>query len=318
MAKKIFTALVAVLTWGIMASDIMAAEKITWGIHFKRNPYYGMPALAADDQGIWGKEGLEVEVVEFPSAVLLDRAYAAGSLEAGTSAIPSVVLSASRGGAQVMVGDPKTSTRTVLWVLKDSPIRKPQDLKGTKIGLSRPGTILHVIAIGAMKKLGIEDQVKFLGLGGGRPAIAALRTGAVGSILFSDFTLLSLKAQGVARIGVDLSDILPGAEVPQALSAHRDYVKRKAEAVKRAIRAYMKGAAFVLRNRDWSVRKMVSHHKWSKEAANLAFDQFKYGSDARIEVKKLEDTVRFMVDNGLVAKEKVPPIEKLYVAGLAD
>ncbi len=325
MKSKVFQslAIVALSSFVVTLASLslgLAAEKLAWGVHFRRNPLYGMPALAARDKGFWKKQGLNVDVVEFASAGLLEQAYAAGSLNVGTTGMPDVAVSASRGGTQVMVADPKMVVDFVLWVNINSPIRKAADLKGTKIGLSRKGISPHILAIAALKRLGIEGKVKFLALGGGQPAIAALKTGAVDSIAFSNFTLLSLKAKGEARIGVNLSKFVPGAKVAgsQAITAHRDYVKKKPESVRRAIRGYMSGAAFVLKNRDWSVQKVVSHYRWSKQAAQLAAAQFSYGPGARIDVSKLKAAIQFLVDNGLLAKEKVPPLKSLYVPGLAD
>lgn len=324
MSKVCYTLSIVTLSIFVVTTALpsfgLAAEKVNWGVHFRRNPLYGMPALAAKDKGFWKEQGVDMDIVEFASAGMLEQAYAAGSLNVGTTGMPDVAVSASRGGTQVMVADPKMVVDFVLWVVNDSRIRRPEDLKGTKIGLSRKGISPHILAIAALKRLGIEGETKFVALGGGRPAIAALKTGAVDSIAFSNYTLLSLKAKGEARIGVNLSEFVPGAKVAgaQAITAHRDYVKKKPEMVRRSIRGYMRGAAFVMKNKDWSVKKVVSHYRWSEQAAKLASAQFSYGTDARIDASKLKAAVAFLVDNGLLVKEKVPALESLYVTGLAD
>src|SRR3972149_11396853 len=168
MTRKIFFGtLAAALFLGFLANDLGAVEKARWGVHFRDNPLYGIPALAAVDRGFFKEEGLEVEVIEFASAGLLERAYAAGALEVGTTGLPDVIVSVSRGSPQIMVADPHMRVDFVLWALVDSPIKRPEELKGTKIGVTRFGISPHILATGALRQVGLEGQAKFVAVGGG-------------------------------------------------------------------------------------------------------------------------------------------------------
>ena len=316
--KAAISLLLFTLAWTFMVQGISAAEKLKWGVHFKRNPYYGIPALAAEDKGIWTKQGLQTEIFEFSSASFLDRAYAAGAIDISTHGATGVVLAVSRGGPLVAVADPKMNVDFVLWVLSDSRIKKIEDLDGAKIGLSRLGVTPHVIAQMAIKKKNLEGKVKFMSMGGGAPAIAALRVGGVDALTFSNYTLLSLQAKGTVRVAVNLMDFVPGAIGAQLIVAHRDFVKKNPESVRRAIRSFLQGADFVLKNRDWAVKKIITHYRFSKEAAGLAFNIFRYGSNGRIDVKKIKDARQFVIDSGKITREKAPALKSLYVLGLSD
>jgi NitT/TauT family transport system substrate-binding protein len=321
MARRlILISLLAILSFTLPVTELTAAEKIKWGVHFKRNPYYGMPALAAEDKGFWKEQGLEAEVVEFASAGLLERAFAAGALDIGTSGITGTALYVSRGGPEVIVADPKMQVDFVLWALADSPINRAQDLKNAKIGVSRFGLTPHVLAQKAVRLVGAEPTAKFLALGGGAPAIAALKLKRVDTLAFSNFTLLSLLAKKEVKMAVNLTEFVPGAKISgaQVISAHRDYAKNNRAAVKKAVRAFMRAAGFVLKNRDWTIEKMVNYHRFSKEAAGLAFNQFRYGPDARLDIKKIEAGLNFLIESKLLAKEKAPALERLYVTGFDD
>jgi hypothetical protein len=46
--------------------------------------------------------------------------------------------------------------------------------------------------------------------------------------------------------------------------------------------------------------------------AKEAFALFKFGRDAWIDKKKVEDVIPFVVKFGLLAKDKVPALEKIY------
>ena len=65
-----------------------------------------------------------------------------------------------------------------LWVRADSPIREPKDLrKGALVGVLSMGGFDHALGRMLLKAMGMERDVRFVGLGGVLPTMAALLRG---------------------------------------------------------------------------------------------------------------------------------------------
>lgn len=318
IGKIIGAGLVTAVLLGLAALNALTAEKARWGVHFRENPYYGLPAWAAYEKGFWQEQGLEVEIVEFGSAAVLVTAVAAGAVDVGTHGIESVPLAISRGVPQVIVADPKMSVEFVLWVLTDSPLKKLEDLKGGNIGVSRLGTTPHRLAQIAVERAGLKGQVKFVAAGGGAPLMAALKARRVDSLALSYDSLINLKAAGEVRLLVSLNKLVPEAAYGQVIFAHTEFLKKNPEAVRKAVRGFIQGADFVLKNKEWALSKMVTRYRYSPEGAKMAFDNFQYGREGKIDVEKIKRAMEYLVATGLMAKDKAPPLEKVYVKGFDE
>lgn len=55
----------------------------------------------------------------------------------------------------------------------------------------------------------------------------------------------------------------------------------------------------------------------SKEAARIAHQDLWY-SDGRTDTKRIDAAINFLVENGLLAKDKVPPVDKIFVRGFVE
>ena len=62
MTKKSFFLVTALLSQLglLMGPGALAAEKMRFGTSVKGNPFYELPAIAAEEQGLWKQNGLEV------------------------------------------------------------------------------------------------------------------------------------------------------------------------------------------------------------------------------------------------------------------
>ncbi len=323
MKGKIFLIALMValsLTLSLRVDRGYAAEKVRFATHFKLNPYYGLPAWAAIDQGYFKELGLEVDWVPFRSAGTMMKAVAAKKIDMGTHGMESAILASSRGVSEVIVADPKMKVDFFLWVLSGSKIKGARDLRGARIGVSRLGVGPHRLAQIAVKALGLEKDVKFIGLGGGRPAIAGLKAGSVEALVFTAFTMAPLKARGEVREVVRLNEYAPEGPGHQIIFARRDFISKNRDVVKKVIVAFLRGGQFIMKNKDWAIAKMQEGtlSRYSQQAATAAYPLLRYGGDGRIERRKLAGALNYLVENGLIPKEKVPSLDSVYSKGLTD
>lgn len=97
-----------------------------------------------------------VQWLEFPAGPQLLEALSVGSLEFGLTGDSPPVFAQSAGKDLLYVGaePPKPDSSAVL-VLADSPIRRPADLKGRRIGLQK-GSSAHYLLVRAVESAGLR------------------------------------------------------------------------------------------------------------------------------------------------------------------
>src|SRR3989304_1282424 len=138
-----------------LAGTVLAAEKVRYSNHFKPTPFYGLPAIAAVEKGFFKERGLEVSYTAFDSSSLQARALAAGELDVGSHGLDTAVFSIVRKAPLIIIGDPKMPVPFVLWVLKDSPLREPSQLKGTRIGVTGLAELPRRLVDQLLPKIGL-------------------------------------------------------------------------------------------------------------------------------------------------------------------
>ncbi len=319
MKRPMWTIMSITLLLTLIVSHGQAVDKVRFGNQFRLNPHYSLPSLAALDKGFWNEMGLEMEYFPFDSATTMHRAVVARDIDMGIDGLISHIQGMVAGIPEVVVADPGISTEFYFWVRSDSPLRKPQDVKGTKIGVTRFGGDSHSYARAVVKALGIDEkEVRFVAMGGGGPQMAGLRSGAIDISSLSNFTMLAVKVKGDVRELLKAEDHIPRGLAAQVLFARRDFLEKKPELVKRGVKGFLRGAEFVLKNRDWAISKMMADVKYPEEVAKAAFPLLSYDPTGRVEEAKIKNVVEFAIEYGMVAKEKAPSFDKVFVRGFAD
>ena len=128
----------------IFHSEVWSQQKVklgtaTGGVH------YNMFVVAAREKGFFKESGLELEYLPFRGGVEMNKAFAAGAVDMGVTGPVEVILSASRGLAQIMVADVKQANVYSVYVTPNSPITRPEQLKGATVGINRFGGTVHAL-----------------------------------------------------------------------------------------------------------------------------------------------------------------------------
>src|SRR3990172_12711186 len=163
--KRIFLALASFLIVLGALSHPLAAEKLQFGTVIRVYPPYTLPLLAAEDKGFWKQNGLEVEWVPFRGSVDTIRALAASSINIVAGSAFGMMQAAERGIPVIAIAGLDKRDRYFIWVSDRSRLKEPKDLRGAIMGVVRMGDLDQIYSLVALRGLGLDKDVKFIGVG---------------------------------------------------------------------------------------------------------------------------------------------------------
>lgn len=74
----------------------------------------------------------------------------------------------------------------------------------------------------------------------------------------------------------------------------------------------VQATSFIKKNPGWSMEKMKQVSGYSDRAAQLIYDGLKYSPDGKIDPKAIANVRGFLIDFGIIEKEKAPDVAALY------
>lgn len=197
-----------------------------------------MSALALEE-GFFAAEGVDVELVFFPSGALAIRSVVAGDVDGYDGAFASSLALAVAGGAPlkgVMQLIDRPLIRAV--VKPDSPITHPSQLEGKVLAISRFGSGSHGVALAVLSKYNIDPKkVTIIEAGGGAEIIAVVQKGEADVGFSWDPAVERAIQEKTVRLLFNGWEEVPDLE-PMLLTFHEKFIKEKPQALQGIIRAY--------------------------------------------------------------------------------
>ena len=236
------------------------------------------PLHTAIGEGYMEEEGLKVNVEAVDGSSQVLQAMAAGQAEIGNPGPAPLLAARARGEDMVFLYNlnPKSSFGIV--VREESDYQKPEDLKGTTIGVgtadgAEVGFTRTVLNASGMKE---GEDYTFLPVGDGGTAAAAFERGDIEAYAAatSDAAIMSTR-------GLKLREITPEefkAYFANGFAAKREFIEANPEVIEGFGRALVKATKLGMdpANRD----KVMAHAKTANpqegedtELSNALFDQ---------------------------------------------
>ena len=158
--------------------SLWAAEKFTT-IHSSRVLSQSMPWIA-QEAGLFKKYDLEFQLVYLVSSGLVTAALLGGDAQMTLTGGVGNVRGYVQGATDlVFIGSVKNfMTQTIV---AGAAIKKPEDLKGKKIAVTRVGSNSHYFTIQALRRFNMEPgrDFSFIQTGGDPESLVALLTGGI-------------------------------------------------------------------------------------------------------------------------------------------
>jgi NitT/TauT family transport system substrate-binding protein len=215
--------------------------------------------------GYFAAEGLEVDIQNSQTGMISAQVLQSNNAQVGTTAAAAIMAVREQNGDIVSFFNLKRNAGTFLVVLKDSPIRKLEDLKGTTIGAPSFGAGGGLGLKQNLSEIGITpDQYTGIATGAGPSAIAALRSGQIDALVMWDAMLGAAENTGLAlrTVNIPLEDGMVGT----TLATRKAFADANPKEVAGYCRAMTKGLVFTMTSRAAAVRLFWEEFPTTKPA----------------------------------------------------
>jgi NitT/TauT family transport system substrate-binding protein len=229
-------------------SAVRGAEKLI-GIHSSRVMSQSMPWMA-QEAGLFKKYNLDFQLVFIASSSIVTAALLSGDAEMTLTGGIGNVIAYVRGSTDVVfVGGVKNVMTQSL--VAGKAFKRPEDLKGKRIAVSRIGGNTHYFTIQAFRRFGMEPNrdYSFIQSGGDPEATAALLTGQVDAATLTPPSDAKALANGFQYIiyGPDL-------KIPYSATAFvtkRSVIAKRPQVIGNFMRAMAEAAKIMHTDREF-------------------------------------------------------------------
>jgi len=265
------TRLIKLLVVGLLMTGLAAPaqaqdralKKVYWGVSTLA-PTLWIPWIAKEAK-IFERNGLDVEAVLLNGSGRTSQALLSGSLFAASVALPQVMLADLNGADLVNVAHGIGVQGSRLMVRPE--IRRVEDLKGKRIGISSLGSAGDLLFGYVLRKYGIDTnrEIIWLAVGNTAERLQALLTGAVDAADMTYPADVEAERKGFRPLLDARQEIVyPTASVV----TRRKTIKEDRESVMRFVRSFVEGIAYLKQNKEFS-KKVLTKYMRTTDAEYL-------------------------------------------------
>jgi NitT/TauT family transport system substrate-binding protein len=281
MKKSMFLSILILIfsiTFGCWMGGLTKAEaaeikpektKIKLGISL--NDFAFLPVYLAVDQGLFKKEGLDVELLVFSGGSELIKGTVSGSIDIGYSGLSSLSLGIDAGQKmKVFYAGNNLSGFSLYSVPK---IKSMADVKGARIGITRYGSTTDFITRYALKSKGLDPAKDVQIVQGGATAarMAAMDKGQLDICILASPDDFIAEEKGFNLI-LRQRDFMK--EFPlQDFYAMEKFIKENPNTIKAFLRGYVQAVRLAKKDRELSVKAIAEHVGLEKKYANRSYDE---------------------------------------------
>jgi len=303
---------------GFMPCVGAGADKLI-GFHSARTMSQSMPWIA-EEAGLFRKNDIDFQLVYISSSPMVTAALLSGDGEVAINGGEGIIRAFIQGATDlVFVGSAKnTLTHSIL---AKPDIKKPEDLKGKKLGVSRLGSNSHYFVIQALRRYGMEPtDVNFIQTGGQVENLMALFNGAV------DAATMTGPSGGTKAIAQGFRYVVygPDLQIPFAaatLVTRRSLITKRGPVVEKFVRIMAEAIKIIFADKELTYKVLGKQLRISdRKVLDAAYDEEIKVMEPRLEFKTeafqsiLDETAK--VDP---RAKKIKPqdlIDRRYVDGL--
>lgn len=210
----------------------------------------------AQEEGLFRKNGLDVELVHIPSTSRAIQVMLAGELNYSYMDGRTAVQATLRGADVVILTG--VANRLVFSFMARPEIKSVNELKGRKIGITRLGSSTHSVTLWVMNKFALKaEEYQLLQLVDVPNIFTAIMAGQIDAGALSPPTNFRARKAGLSEL-MDLSKDGP-EYVSVAVGSTRSFIKANEEMTRRFVRGYSEGVQLLKGNKAAGLRAIQKY-----------------------------------------------------------
>lgn len=274
MKRRTFLELAAASAVAVAAPSIVRAQPRKLKVGYLHTLAVDGQIWLADAMGLWEKNGLSPEFIQFQTGLELFQAMSGGSIDVlSTGAVLSNFPARGQGKA-FLINNVEFATAQ-LWVHPDMGINSLADLKGKKISTTT-GTTAHVFLDKALRSNGVDPK-KDVQIVNQRmqDAVTAFISKAVPAVaLWVPFNISVRDRVPGAKMLIDASAYYPDAAIVGGWAARNDFFEKNQDTLKRIISTWTVANDHLINNTEDSL-KLIQEKYYPRVPLSDIQEQYK-------------------------------------------
>ena len=226
----------------------------------------------AREAGLYKQYGLDVDLVFFRGSTIAINALATKDAHFGAFGASSSVLARLGGIDTVLIA---TATPGLLFYLvAKKEIRSGADMKGKKIGASRPGTDSDLAARVAIQKLGFTDKdVNVIAMGTDAERMSAMTQGVIDATVVTIGGYVAAQKLGFHSI-LDLSQANVPYEAASMITT-RTLIKENPDMVSKFVKGFVAAIQYAQTHREFTLKVLSKYMRTTDaDVLNASYDYY--------------------------------------------
>lgn len=265
-------AVMIIVSFGLLAGSAGAQKLERAVLAFGSTGPNLTPFWVGREAGLYKQYGLDVDVVFFRGSVIAINALATKDAHFGAFGASSSVLARLGGIDTVLIA---TATPGLLFYLvTKKEIRNANDLKGKRIGASRPGTDSDLAARVAVQKLGLnEKDVSIISMGTDSERLSAMTQGIADGTVVTIGGYVAAQKLGFHSI-LDLSQLNIPYEAASLITT-RTLIKENPDSVGKLVKGFLAAIQYAQAHREFTLKVLSKYMRTSdQEVLNASYDYY--------------------------------------------
>lgn len=291
--RRAILGLAALALAGLAAPTTARAEAVTvsqWGAL-----YYGAPYAVALGKGYFKDAKVDVtEVVGGDGGGTTVRNTLAAKLPFGEVSL-AAAIEAIRAGLPIRVVNNGVDSLGdfILITRPESSLASVKDLKGKKIGFTRPGSVSQMVVLLMLKQLGLTAKdVEMVSVGGVGAVLTTIKNGTI-DVAFTGEPLWTQEKANLKQIAW-LHEIMDTRFTQIVGIVDTNYATKNPDAVRNILAARRKAVQFIYQNPDEAADIVAKAYNQPAPMVRAVFKtlvDLKYWSEGQMDLKSMDKMV---------------------------
>lgn len=269
MQKTTISFVLPILLWFVSPAWAQTKVRINWtAVTGAQSGVY-----VAQEEGLFRKNGLEVELLHIPSSSRAIQAILAGEIALSYMDGLNAAQANLKGANLALVAG--ATNRFVFSLMGKPELKRVAELRGKKIGITRIGSSTHTAALYALAQAGLKPaDYQILPLVEVPNIFTALVAGQIDAGVVSPPTNSRARKAGMNEL---MNLAKEGPEyVSVALGTTRTYIRDNEEIVRRVVRSYAEAVQLFKANKQVGIRVLAKYTKvQDQDILEDAYNQFR-------------------------------------------